>query len=143
MELCSIIIWRLKTMNERNRELLEKVIETRLTDALELDAESDESQSALKEAMVAIDKETELTKMDIAHEEQNEKRKADEKFRDAESHINVMLRIIEVAAIPIGILIIDIVARDKFAKRICNFEKDYTFTTTPGRSLSSLFRFKR
>ena len=30
----------------------------------------------------------------------------------------------------------------KFAKQICNFEKDYTFTTTPGRTLGSLFRRK-
>lgn len=29
-----------------------------------------------------------------------------------------------------------------FAKMICTFEKDYTFTTSAGRSLGSFFRFK-
>lgn len=30
----------------------------------------------------------------------------------------------------------------KFAKMLCNFEKDYTFTTTAGRSLGGLFKLK-
>ena len=38
MELCSTIFERRNSMNEENRKLLEEVIETRLSDALNEDA---------------------------------------------------------------------------------------------------------
>ena len=31
--------------------------------------------------------------------------------------------------------------RTKYTKDVLSFEKDYNFSTTPGRGLSSLFRF--
>lgn len=129
-------------MNEENRKLLEEVIETRLSDALNEDAGSDEAKLAFKEAMTAIDRQNEISKMEIAHQEQVEKRKAEDEFKKKESKWNMILRTAEVVAVPIGLCFINIVARNRFAKRICNFEKDYTFTTTPGKSLGSFFKWK-
>ena len=129
-------------MNEKNKELLEEVIQTRLEDVLENADGSDEAKLAFKEAMAAVDRQNEITKMEIAHQEQIDKRKSEEEFKKKESKWNVALRIAEVAAVPIALCVINIVSRNRFAREICNFEKDYTFTMTPGRSLSSFFRWK-
>ena len=129
-------------MNEKNRKLLEEVIEDRLTEALNGDVKSPETKTAFGEAMQALTTQTEITKMEIAHQEQEEKRKAEDKFRMKETKWNVILRTAEVVAVPVGLCVINIVSRNRFAKRLCNFEKDYTFTTTAGRSLGSFFKFK-
>lgn len=54
-----------------------------------------------------------------------------------------VIRWVEVVAVPVGILVLDFAFKRSFATRVCNFEKDYTFTTTAGRSISGLFKFKR
>lgn len=142
MELCSTIFERRNSMNEENKKLLEEVIETRLSEALNEDAESDEAKLAFKEAMTAIDRQNEISKMEIAHKEQVEKRKAEDEFKKKESKWNLILRTAEVVVVPVGLCLINIVSRNRFATRICNFEKDYTFTTTPGKSLGSIFKWK-
>ena len=128
-------------MNEENRELLEAVIKDRLEGAMQLAPDSNEAKSAFEEAMAAIDRQNEISKMEISHQESVEKRKAEDEFKKKESKWNVILRVAEVAAVPLGLCVINIVSRNQFAKMICNFEKDYTFTTTLGRSIGSFFRF--
>lgn len=129
-------------MNEKNRKLLEEVIEDRLTEALNGDVKLPETKIAFGEAMQALTTQTEITKMENAHQEQEEKRKAEDRFRMKETKWDVILRTAEVVAVPVGLCVINIVSRNRFAKRLCNFEKDYTFTTTAGRSLGSFFKFK-
>lgn len=142
-------------MNEKNRELLEKVIESRLKDAKTL-SNSEERDKALRDAMAAVDRSNRLTELDISKKEHEERlnfdkeskekdyinRKVEILVREKEDKKNRIIRIIEVAAVPVSICIINIISRNRFAKKICNFEKDYTFTTTPGRSLKDVFRFK-
>lgn len=50
------------------------------------------------------------------------------------------LRVIEIAAAVVVAPILEHKFRKGFAKMICEFEKDYNFTTTAGRSLSKLFK---
>lgn len=50
------------------------------------------------------------------------------------------LRVIEIAAAVVVAPIVEHKFRKGFAKMICEFEKDYNFTTTAGRSLSKLFK---
>lgn len=52
------------------------------------------------------------------------------------------LKLFEVLAAMIVVPAIDYAVKNTFARTLCNFEKDYTFTTTAGKSLSSLFKFK-
>lgn len=135
-------------MNEKNRELLEEVIESKLKDATTL-SNSEERDKALRDAMAAVDRSNRLTELDISKKEHEERLNFDKKskeveilVREKEDKKNRIIRIIEVAAVPVSICIINIISRNRFAKKICNFEKDYTFTTTPGRSLKDVFRFK-
>lgn len=142
-------------MNEKNRELLEEVIESRLKDAKTL-SNAEERDKALKDAMAAVDRSNRIIELDISKKEHEERLNFDKEskekdyinkkveilVREKEDKKNRIIRIIEVAAVPVGICIINIISRNRFAKKICNFEKDYTFTTTPGRSLKDVFRFK-
>ena len=111
-----------------NKELLEKVIKDRLILAKSDDVGSDSEKESFKEAMDAVDRLIEIEKLEKAEKEQR---------------FNKIIKVVEVAAIPAILLVADHFLKLKFAREICNFEKDYTFTTTPGRSISSFFRFKK
>lgn len=104
-------------MNEKNKALLELVIKDRLEKSLKNDEESAEY---FDQAMEAIDRSVEL-----------EKQKKDK-----------IVKCLEIGALVIAAPLIEAGCRKAFAEMICNFEKDYTFTTSAGRSLTSLFRFK-
>ena len=112
----------------RHKDLLEKVIKDRLTLALSDDVGSESEKENFKEAMEAIDRAIELEKIEQAKEEQVKNR---------------VIKYIEIAAIPAALMTLDFLFKRKYMKDVCNFEKDYTFTTTPGRSISSFFRFKK
>ena len=124
-------------MDEKNRELLGKVIENRLERALFTDSEEDDR--AFKEAMDAVGKQIEIDKMK-AEEEKNLR---EEETKKKEARID---RIVQIAIFGSGLIlgpIIEIACKKGYAKMLCEFEKDYTFTTTAGRGLSNLFRFKK
>lgn len=151
-------------MNTETKELLEKVVTQRLNEALECDVESEEGKRAFKEAMEAISKCIELEKIESAEEAQLYNRdlermkvesaeEAKDKDRELErekiemskkeQNQNKWIKFIEVAAIPVGITLLNFALNRYYIRTICNFEKDYTFTTSPGKGISGLFRFKR
>lgn len=101
-------------MNKENKELLDKVIKDRLTKSLE----NGEDTTSFEEAMEAIDRQAELDK--------NKKDK--------------IVKLVEIGALVIATPIIEAKCRKAFAEMICNFEKDYTFTTTAGKALSKIFK---
>lgn len=123
-------------MNEQNRDLLSEVIEDRLERAL---SGEDDDNKAFKEAMEAISKQNELYSIDVS----NQKNAHDEQIRREEAKKD---RIVQVATFAAGLVvapIVEFICKKSYAKMLCEFEKDYTFTTTAGRGLSSLFRFKK
>lgn len=105
-------------MKKQNKELLEKLINNRLQESLKDDGRDSES---FEEAMKAIDKSIEL-------EKQSKDR---------------LVKYIEIGAFVLAAPLIDAGCKKAFAKMICDFEVDYNFTTTAGKSLSSLFKFKK
>lgn len=111
-----------------SKELLDAVIEDRLKVAQSKTTDVEVRKANFKEAMDAIDRRIELEKINSGKTEQRWSRIA---------------KYIEVGAIPAALLLMDFMFKRSYMTRICNFEKDYTFTTTPGRSLSGLFRFKK
>ena len=111
-----------------NKELLEKVINDRLEKSLSEDIDPEMKKVYFKEAMEALDRQNEIDRSDSMKKEQN---------------LNRVIRYVEVAAVPAGLMLLDSLFKWRFMKTVCNFEKDYTFTTTPGRSISSFFRWKR
>ena len=124
-------------MDGKNRELLQKVIENRLERALF--AGSDEDDRAFKEAMDAVGKQIEIDKLK-AEEEKNLR---EEETKKKEAKID---RIVQIAIFGSGLIlapVIDTGCKKIYARMLCEFEKDYTFTTTAGRALSGLFRFKK
>ena len=98
-----------------NKELLDKVIKDRLMKSMIAEEGSD---VAFNEAMEAIDRQIQL--------DNNKKDK--------------LIKAVEISAAVILTPLIDAKCRQIFAKMICDFEKDYTFTTTAGKSLSKLFK---
>ena len=149
-------------MNEKNRKLLEKVIEKKLDESSSASS-LEERDKAFRDALSAIDRSNESLKLENSKTEleskiELEKEKlefekeckkiehkfkvTDNDFREKEHKKNFIIRTIEVAVVPVGLCIINIISRNRFAKKICLFEKDYTFTTTPGRSLKDVFKFK-
>lgn len=105
-------------MKKENKALLDEVIKDRLEKSLDEDAENREE--AFKEAMDAIDRQNELDK----------------------NNKDRIVKIVEIGAAIIAVPLIDAGCKKAFAKLICEFEKDYTFTTSAGKTLANLFRFK-
>ena len=183
-------------MNDKNRDLLDRVVEKRLNDVLNKDLGTDDEKLAFKEAMDAIDRELTLRKLDdsaytddanrglekekfeasrtektaliefeekkfktttdfeekkleysnteqVARRELDEKKQTnDEEHRKKESNRAFWIGIGTIVGTAIVGPTIQFITKKSFAKSICTFEKDYTFTTSAGRSLGSFFRFK-
>lgn len=133
-------------MNDNNKDLLNRLAENRLKESMTYETNSDESNQATKEAMDAVKQLIELEKLEFekAKEDQGIKeRKAKEEQSLKEQKENRVVEIIEKAAIPVLLVAIDIGAKIYFLRKISDFEKDYTWTTSAGKSTSSWFRFKK
>ena len=113
-----------------------------------------ENRSLEKEKLDASRKEKtallefEEKKLELSNDEQVARRELDEKkqnhdeeHRKKESNRAFWIGIGTIAGTIIA-PVAGFYTKKAFAKMICTFEKDYTFTTSAGRSLGSLFRFK-
>ena len=138
-------------MTKENEALLNEVIKNRLEQVQYPDAESDEDKHAFKEAMEALNKMIELKKIEVSHQEQVERMKMEEEQHLRDETVKVAEakkdRWVQIALFVGGALLVpavDHLRTNNYIKKLCNFEKDYTFTTSAGRGLtSSLFRFKK
>ena len=144
-------------MEDKNRKLLESVIEDRLKRAEISQPGNEEDKQVFKEAMEALSKKIELDKIEVSHDEQVEKLKIENERLKAECDKNlrdeaakkkeaIMGYGVQVGLFLLGITLGELIDYRKkmgFAKEICEFEKDYTFTTHAGKGLSSIFRFKK
>lgn len=106
-------------MKKDNKKLLEEVINDRLTKSL--GDNPDEASAAFEEAMQAIDRQNELDK--------------DKKDR--------MVKVVEIGMAVVAAPLIEAACKKGFARMICEFEEDHIFTTMAGKSLSSLFKFRK
>lgn len=70
-----------------------------------------------------------------------EKEKAELEAKKARNEM--LIKGIEIAAAVIVTPLIDMKCKTTFAHMLCEFEKDYNFTTMAGRSLSGLFKFRK
>lgn len=122
-----------------NKDQLDKVIDDRLESVLIYEEGSDEAKQAFKEAMKAIEVRNELEK--IEYQKKSEIERIEEAKRSEKK--NTVLKVVEIAAVPVGLFVLDCVFKNHYMKKVCNFEKDYTFTTSAGKGLSSLFQFRR
>ena len=105
-------------MKKENKKLLEDVIKDRLTKSLD---DSDEASEAFKEAMEAIDRQNTLDK--------------DSKDR--------IVKFVEIGTAVVLAPLIEVGCKKAFAHMICEFERNDSFTTMAGKSLSGLFKFRK
>ena len=70
-----------------------------------------------------------------------EKEKAELEAKKARNEM--LIKGIEIAAAVLVTPLIDMRCKTTFAHMLCEFEKDYNFTTMAGKSLSGLFKFKK
>lgn len=119
-----------------NKELLEKVIEDRLGNVLE-DCENLERQKEqFREAMEALDRKIALDKIEDGKHEQ-ETVQVEQKQSRVERYVLGI-------AVPIVMFGLKYMADRSHTTRVCNFEKDYTFTTTPAKKIiGNLFNSKK
>lgn len=123
-------------MNKKNKQLLEEVIQKRLE--LALKAEGEISEAAFEEAMEAIDRQTAIDKIKLEALNNQDKMQVD-KNRDRRDSV---IKCLEIGATIIAAPIITAKINKTFAHMLCEFEKDYNFTTTAGKSLSKIFKLK-
>lgn len=119
-------------MKDQIKELLDKAIVNRLEEVQHSDEESEHDKNALKEAKELVAMKVELEKLD----------EQDVKIAEAKKD-----RWVQIGTCAAGIIVTPIIAfviDRAHMKTLCNFEKDYTFTTSFGRGLASkLSRFKK
>ena len=126
-------------MSEESKQLLDEVIENRLREVRVPMPGDEADNAAFKQAMDAIDRQIELSKIDAANDEQLKKQELAQK----EAKINMIIRCVELGLVTLAVPVIQYCCNMRYAKVMCNFEKDYTFTTSAGRSLSRLFQFRK
>ena len=107
-------------MKKDNRDLLEKVIKDRLDKSLQSE-NAEEASVAFNEAMEAIDRQNTL----------------DKETRDR------IVKYVEIGAAVVLTPLIEAGCKKAFAHMLCEFERDYNFTTMAGKSLSGLFKFRK
>lgn len=111
-----------------NKELLEELVNARLDDAMSL-CDLDQKSKAFKEAMEAVDRLNEMNKIENANAGKNEKR------------LEVAIKVVEVAAMPIMLKLIDLGCHKSLINTIGRIEQMEAFTSTPGRAISKMFKF--
>lgn len=107
-------------MNRKNKELLNELIAIKLQKEAEFTKTNNKSSDDYDNLMKAIEKATKLKDID-----------------DQSKHKYI--------ALATGIIVtpmIDYGVKKVLAKMLCEFEKDYTFTTSAGKSLMGMFKFK-
>lgn len=110
------------------KHLLEKTVKDRIEKIAGPDVTEEEKKQGFEEAMKAADRVIEIEKIEA---EKDSKK------------INKILKYVELVAVPVALAALEYFFKMKFTKTVCNFEKDYTFTTQAGRSISQFFRFRK
>lgn len=112
-------------MNVENEKLLDELNAKNLQDALN-ETDPEKRSKLVKEAMEGISKSIEIEKLKNA--------KAEKKKND---WIDIGAKI----AVPLVSLGVTLIFEGVWVTRICNFEKDYTFSNMPGKVMvPNLFR---
>ena len=131
------------------KELLELVVCELLEKSRDEDLPEAQKKQIFEEAMKATDRYIEVSKMEtkriveIGKMETTRSVELSKIESDKEKKLNQALKYVELIGIPVALMAVDFAFKMRYTKTVCNFEKDYTFTTQAGRSISQFFRFKK
>lgn len=120
---------------ETVKELLLEEIKHFHEIAIDEDVDHEERSRAHKLEMEATDRLAQLEKINL-DQEKFENSKEDQKKSN-------VIRWVEVAAVPVGVLVLDHVFKRIYMVMVNDFEKDYTYTTSAGKAISGLFKFRK
>lgn len=81
----------------------------------------------------------ELEKEDLINQREQQRMEAEAK----QANKDRIIKCVEIAAAVIATPLIEAGCKKAFAHMLCEFEKDYNFTTMAGKSLSGLFKFRK
>ena len=126
--------YEMDVLKKRNKFELEK--ETLKSN---LDKKRDDANRKFQFALEERKHENEMLRNTVAHEQEMKK----VKMETNQCKLNTAVKVAEIAAAVILAPLMDFRCKEAFAEMICEFEKDYNFTTMAGRSLSALFKFKK
>ena len=143
------------TMTEETKQKLEELANDRLNRALSSGGD-DEDKNAFCEGMEAIDK---LTRLEQQHDERVqrdnadtlglEKLEADKEQNKQERKVHFKdvvgwgLKIVEIAAIPVALCLLNSKSNERQLDKINEFEgRDETYTSTGGRSVGKSIKWK-
>ena len=126
--------YEMDVLKKRNKFELEK--ETLKSN---LDKKRDDANRKFQFALEEQKHENEMLRNTVAHEQEMKK----VKMEANQCKLNTAVKVAEIAAAVILAPLMDFRCKEAFAEMICEFEKDYNFTTMAGRSLSALFKFKK
>lgn len=112
--------------------------------------EKEEVKSKLETERDKANRHFQLQLEDLRHEHElqrdelnyyREKERAEREAKQARKEM--FMKGLEIAAIVVAAPLLDYKCKEKFAHMLCEFEKDYNFTTMAGKSLTGLFKFKK
>lgn len=131
------------------KQLMEEVAAEKLNYVLEHEQGDDDAEEAFDQAITAVKVYNDMVKIDDAHEEElkrqdieKDKQEADKKFKMSESTKEKIMKGIELGAVVIVTPVIGYFSNKNLAKFLCKAEQFETFTSTAGRSLGKMFKFK-
>lgn len=133
--------------NETNRQ--EHELETaELRQQFELLMQDNKNNAESERQAEAQDHEfnLEVIRQKFKMKELNVNKKIEEAKMKLETDQAAKDRLIKCGEIALAVIVTPMIeagCKKAFAKMICDFEKDYNFTTMAGRSLSSIFKFKK
>ena len=104
-----------------------------------LDSIRDDKNRAFQVQLEEMKQEFELHRDELNY--YREKEKAELEAKKARNEM--LIKGIEIAAAVLVTPLIDMRCKTTFAHMLCEFEKDYNFTTMAGKSLSGLFKFRK
>lgn len=133
--------------NETNRQEHE-LNATELRQQFELLMQDNKNNAESERQAEAQDHEfnLEVIKQKFKMKELNVNKKIEEAKMKLENDQAAKDRLIKCGEIALAVIVTPMIeagCKKAFAKMICDFEKDYNFTTMAGRSLSSIFKFKK
>lgn len=133
--------------NETNRQEHE-LNAAELRQQFELSMQNNKNNAESERQAEAQDHEfnLEVIRQKFKMKELNVNKKIEEAKMKLETDQATKDRLIKCGEIALAVIVTPMIeagCKKAFAKMICDFEKDYNFTTMAGRSLSSIFKFKK
>lgn len=130
-----------------NKELMDEVIKDYLEIAKSEETDEETKSKAVDKAVKLMDRAIELEKLEAAKDEKKENLELEKakvaRIQEEQKKNNTVRYIVEVG-VPVALFIGNFIVNNHFLKKVSNFEKDYTFTTTPAKNIvSNLFKFRK